>query len=301
MKEHLTDIFSIKDNEDKILSKTNEEIKKILLDGKVKVVDKKLYAKYHKGEELIEELKKKEVVDGVEKEVIEYKVFIKNHKAFGIPLLSRMYAPYPGDSRGLGNGDELTKDGWIYKGRGLKQLTGIGNYNSFKNYRDRADVIFPDDDTGSIDFSKKVNSTEDIKTGNYVKIAEPMYAVQSALYFWNEGTKYSGKYAVEHAEDDNITNVSRAVNRYDSANESTREKYYNKARKKDAFDIVRHYKDLYDNGNTTQKDEAKVYFEKWKDKDDEAKKHLDEINSGTTSEETGGAATSLNQTNSGNK
>jgi len=297
LKKYLKDIFSIKDSEDKVIDKTNEEIKKILIDGKVKVIDKQLYAKYHKGEKFIVDIKQKELKDGIEVEIIKYKVYLKNHKAFGIPLLSRMYAPYTGDKRGLGNGDELTRDGWIYKGRGLKQLTGVANYNSFTAYRNRSDITFTDDTTGAIDFAKKVDANKDIKTGNYVKIAEPMYAVQSALYFWNEGTKYKSKYAVEHAEDDNITNVSRAVNRYDSENESNREKYYNKARKKDAFDIVRHYKDIYDNGSKKQKEDAKKYFEKWKDNDDLAKKYLDEINSAIANEETEDAGNNPNQTN----
>ncbi|MRX63316.1 hypothetical protein [Maribacter luteus] len=57
-----------------------------------------------------------------------------------------------------------------------------------------------------------------------------------------------------------------------------RKKYYKNARKKDAFNIVRHYKDIYDNGTESQKEEAKAYFEKWKDDDEEAKKIVNEIN-----------------------
>nr|WP_320117740.1 hypothetical protein [uncultured Marinifilum sp.] len=128
LKEHLIEIFTIKDDKDNVLTKTNEEIKKVLLDNKVKVVDKKLYTNYQQGEELLKEVKeKKKKEDGTETEVIKFKIYLKNHSHFGIPLLSRMYAPYPGDKRSLGNGDELSRDGWKYKGRGLKQLTGIGN------------------------------------------------------------------------------------------------------------------------------------------------------------------------------
>ncbi len=277
LKDHLTDIFTIKDKDDKVLTKTNDEIKTILVDNDVKVIDKALYANFDKGEELVTEVKEKVTTNGVETEVVKYKIYYKNHKAFGVPLLSRMYAPYPGDKRGLGNGDELTQDGWIYKGRGLKQLTGVGNYENFTKFRNRSDVTFSGDTTGEIDFAEKVADGEDIKTGNYTKIAEAMYAVQSALYFWTEGTKYSGKHAYEHAEDDNITKVSRAVNRYDSGAESTRENFYNKARKKGSFDITRHHKDYYDNGSDDQKTAAKAYFTKWKDKDDEAKKHHEAI------------------------
>lgn len=288
LKGHFTDIFTIKDKDDKVLTKTEDEIIKIIEDNDVKVIDKAMYANFDKGEELITEIKEKK--EGSEEEVVKYKIYYKDHKAFGIPLLSRMYAPYTGDKRGLGNGDELTRDGWIYKGRGLKQLTGVGNYENFTKYRNRTDITFPDDDTGEIDFAEKVAEGEDIKTGNYVKIAEPMYAVQSALYFWTEGTKYSSKYAYENAEDDDITKVSRAVNRYDSGAESTREGFYNKARKKGSFDITRHHKDYYDNGSDEQKKAAKAYFKKWKDSDDEAKKHHEAIEK-EESEATEGAAT----------
>ncbi|MCF6346852.1 MAG: hypothetical protein L3J20_00955 [Flavobacteriaceae bacterium] len=279
LKEHLTEIFIFKDKDGQVLAKTNEQIKKTLIDEKVKVVDKKLYTNYQKGGKLLKEVKVKvKDENGNEIEQVKYKIFLQNHSHFGIPLLSRMYAPYTGDTRGLGNGDELTRDGWKFKGRGLKQLTGVGNYNSFTIYRNKSS--FPDDTSGEIDFSENddTSSPQDVKKGNYVKVAEPIYAVQSALYFWNEGTKYNSKYAVELAEDDDIVAVSKAVNRYDTGGLVYRKKYYKNARKKEAFDIVRHYKDIYDNGTDAQKEDAKAYFEKWKDDDSEVKKILDEIN-----------------------
>ncbi|PKQ64038.1 hypothetical protein BZG01_15190 [Labilibaculum manganireducens] len=277
LKEYLTEIFTIKDDKDKVLTKTNDEIKKLLLDNKVKVVDKKLYTNYQQGEELLKEVKEKKE-DGTETEVIKFKIYLKSHSHFGIPLLSRMYAPYKGDRRGLGNGDELSKDGWKYKGRGLKQLTGIDNYKNFTKYRNG--VTFTDDTSGKIDFEKNddLGSPQDAKKGNYVKVSEPMYAVQSALWFWNKGSQKDNKYAVEHAENDDVNLVSKAVNAFDTENLAIREGYYNNARKKDAIDIVRHHTDIYDNGTDEQKKTSKAYFEKWKDKDDEAKKKLEEIN-----------------------
>ena len=89
--------------------------------------------------------------------------------------------------------------------------------------------------------------------------------------------KKNNKYAVEHAENDDINLVSKAINAFDTDNLTTREGYYNNARKKEAIDIVRHHTDIYDNGTDEQKKTSKAYFEKWKDQDDEAKKKLEEI------------------------
>ena len=50
-------------------------------------------------------------------------------------IASRVYA-----SR-MGNGDELSKDGWTYRGRGAIQLTGKNNYKAFGIAIEDADVM----------------------------------------------------------------------------------------------------------------------------------------------------------------
>ncbi|MEN4761024.1 hypothetical protein ABEG63_11875 [Chryseobacterium sp. C39-AII1] len=153
--------------------------------------------------------------------------------------MSRAYAPFPGDTRGLGNGDELTRDGWKFKGRGLKQVTGRANYVTFSKYRNKNS--FPDDTTGKIDFTEEKPGV-DLK-GNYLKLSEnAMYATQSAIWFWNEGTKYNKKTAKEHADADDVDSVSKAVNRYDTKALPKRKANYDRA--KVAFQIDEHYEFL---------------------------------------------------------
>jgi predicted chitinase len=278
LKDNLSSIFKIVDEKGEIIIKTNEELKTLLLKDKPSIVDKKLYATY-KGEKDIKHKKKyndqliKEVLKSDKK--IDYKIYLKAHSYFGIPLLSRAYAPYVGDKRGLGNGDELTRDGWKFKGRGLKQLTGRGHYVNFTNYRNKN--TFTDDTSGKIDFTAEKEGVQ--LKGNYLKISDdPMYATQSALYFWNDGTKKNKKLAKEHADNDDIELVIKCINEFDGKNgKKNRRENLKRARKEGVFDINRHYKLMLENGNDKQKEEAKKYLEKQKKNGDkEATKILED-------------------------
>lgn len=265
------------DNKGIEIIKTNDELKTILLNEKPNVIDGELYGKY-KGEKDAKDKKKRN--DKLLKEVlktdktIDYKIYLKPHSYFGVPLMSRAYAPYSGDTRGLGNGDELSRDGWKFKGRGLKQVTGRGNYENFAKYRNKNS--FNDDTSGQIDFTKEKEGS-DLK-GNYLKLSDDaMYATQSALWFWNDGTKYNKKLAKEHADKDDVDSVSKAINRYDKNALPKREANYNRARKEGVFDINRHYKLMLENGDEKQKKEAREYLEKRKGlKDKKAIKILED-------------------------
>jgi putative chitinase len=41
----------------------------------------------------------------------------------------------------MGNGDEASGDGWLYRGRGSLQLTGKSNFKAFADYIGRPDVM----------------------------------------------------------------------------------------------------------------------------------------------------------------
>jgi putative chitinase len=63
----------------------------------------------------------------------------------------------------MGNGDEASKDGWKFKGRGYIQLTGKDNYKAFS------------------DWAKEPSIME-----NPDQVADDKYAGLSAIWFWNK-------------------------------------------------------------------------------------------------------------------
>jgi putative chitinase len=70
-------------------------------------------------------------------------------------IASRVYA-----SR-MGNGDEASREGWKYRGRGLIQLTGKDNYTAFSKFMEDPDILENPD-----------------------KVSEPEYAALSAAWFF---------------------------------------------------------------------------------------------------------------------
>ncbi|MHC9089624.1 hypothetical protein ACXIHB_13020 [Tenacibaculum sp. IMCC1] len=253
LKNNLNEIFKIVDKSGKIKTKTNIELKSILNEENVVVDVRRLYGKNSK-EKTIKEVKEK-VKDktGNEVEELKFKIILKKHKAFRIPLFSRFYATYPNDKRGLGNGNELSREGFMFCGKGIKQLTGKGNYISFSNFR--KNNPFPDDPKGYIDFTKITDKTN--YKGNFDLLADTnnvIYGVQSALWFYQKGgVSIQKKYAADWAAEDDIKRSTRIINGGYNGIRNRRDNTF-KARTEKGFKVYKHYEKIYEKGTKEQQE-----------------------------------------------
>lgn len=98
----------------------------------------------------------------------------------------------------IGNGNIASGDGWRYRGRGIKQLTGRGNYKSFT--------------TGHEDLWLE---KKDFEAEPELLATDAKYAVRSGIWFWvnhNLGLKADGGGTKAVAD-----RISTVVNAYDGA------------------------------------------------------------------------------------
>jgi len=110
-----------------------------------------------------------------------------DHPADQEAIANRAYA------NRIGNGDVASGDGWRFRGRGLKQLTGRANYRAFTEDHD---TLFGE----AIDFE----SNPDL-------LLEPKYAVRSAIHFWVDNNLHAlADLGIVQNTSDAIT---RAINR----------------------------------------------------------------------------------------
>ena len=110
-------------------------------------------------------------------------------------IANKVYGPAPGNAFALGNDLNKRGDGWKCLGRGLKQLTGKGNYDDFtKDY-------------------KKYWSQEKNLLAQPELIQQMPDMVRSAMWFWlcnecwKQADKDSGKGAVSDEVIDAITKI----------------------------------------------------------------------------------------------
>jgi len=85
----------------------------------------------------------------------------------------------------IGNGDEASKDGWTYRGRGYIQLTGKANYQAFDASVDDNILANPD-------------------------LVATKYPLLSAAWFWNG--KSLNRLADEGADDETVTAITIKIN-----------------------------------------------------------------------------------------
>lgn len=119
-----------------------------------------------------------------------------DHPADPVAIANHAYA------NRIGNGDIESGDGWAYRGRGLFQLTGRGNYREFTEWHETA---FGE----GVDFVAEPD-----------RAAEPVYAVRSAVFFWlNRGMSNLADAGLTDEATDAIT---RRINRFTDSDRERR-------------------------------------------------------------------------------
>lgn len=108
-------------------------------------------------------------------------------------LLSYLYAKENGF--GNGNGNEASEDGYTFRGRGLKQLTGRGNYKTAATY---LKDTFPNE---YID----VEADPD-------KVKEAKYAVLTAIAYWESKSVWQTADVIKVVTDSDVKKIRRKVN-----------------------------------------------------------------------------------------
>ncbi|MBB1518555.1 glycoside hydrolase family 19 protein [Aquipseudomonas guryensis] len=119
------------------------------------------------------------------------------HPANEVEIANRAYNGVTGNSD-LGNGDIESGDGWKFRGRGLKQLTGRYNYTDFNQ---KYSILWTDENINFIE--------------NPEKLEETKYAARSAVYFWLKNSLY--EIADLGVEPSNVNSITAVINQYTSS------------------------------------------------------------------------------------
>lgn len=258
----LIEIFKITDANNKTVKKTNADLKQIIKKEQIKTDIRQLYAqRKSKDNELLDEKIVKTYIikeKNGKGEVVESKrniVLLKRGYAFPIEFLSRRYATTNGNT-----GGELSREGYIFCGRGYKQLTGRWNYETFSKFR--KSHPFPDDPNGYIDFAK-ISDRENLK-GNFELLSDKenvIYAVQSAIWYFLKGNQSgTGKYTVEWADEDNVQFTTKTINGGYNGLER-RVTFTKRAREDNGFKVFQHYLHIHKKGSKEQKKKVSKQLE----------------------------------------
>ncbi|MFB9134112.1 glycoside hydrolase family 19 protein [Vibrio olivae] len=114
----------------------------------------------------------------------------------------------------IGNGNYDSNDGYNYRGRGMKQLTGRSNYQEFKNWLDEK---WPDNNYNIM------NDPDEITTN-------PELSVRSAIFFWLNKKNSDGEYLYDIADDHDLNTVNKiteVVNYHTSSYDARRKNFSN--------------------------------------------------------------------------
>lgn len=114
-----------------------------------------------------------------------------------VEIANRAYNGITGNSD-LGNGNIASGDGWKYRGRGLKQLTGRYNYNDFTN---KYPGLWPGENLNFIN--------------NPALLEQPKYAARSAVYFWLKNELYN--IADKGDSGSFVNDITKVINLYTSS------------------------------------------------------------------------------------
>lgn len=103
-----------------------------------------------------------------------------------------------GGRKDLGNGSYESGNGWRYRGRGIKQLTGRANYRDFTQWHATNQKEWPEE---IIDFEEEPDL-----------LRQPKYAVRSAAYFWVKNRL--PRIADKGAADEQVNKITKIINMY---------------------------------------------------------------------------------------
>ncbi|MEE1925004.1 hypothetical protein V0R50_27410 [Pseudomonas sp. 148P] len=140
-----------------------------------------------------------------------YKVQQGGLKADGCAMCRTDYQAIANFAYGgrMNNGPAASGDGWKYRGRGLKQLTGKANYQDLQKWHELNQAQWPDD---RHDFLEQPDLLLSMK-----------YAARSAAYFWLVNGMH--KIADQGEQPEVVDKITRVINKMTDSDSKRREHF----------------------------------------------------------------------------